>query len=146
MTGTTTRGVGQKGDAPNAVDVHVGSRVRMRRQLRGMSQEQLGKAIGLTFQQIQKYEHGTNRVSASRLYDMAEALDVPISYFFEEIPDEIANRPRSKSGVAESVEYDPSVNPMAKREATALVRNYFRISDPDVRRRLFEMTRVLADS
>jgi transcriptional regulator with XRE-family HTH domain len=118
----------------------------MRRQLLGMSQEQLGKAIGLTFQQIQKYEHGTNRVSASRLYDMAEALDVPISYFFEDIPDEIAKRPQKSAGAAANVEYDPSVNPMAKREATALVRNYFRIADPDVRRRLFEMARVLAES
>ena len=145
MAAMTARGTGQK-EAPNAVDVHVGSRIRMRRQLLGMSQEQLGKAIGLTFQQIQKYEHGTNRVSASRLYDMAEALEVPISFFFEELPDEITRRPRGKAGVVEHVEYDPSLNPMAKREATALVRNYFRISDSDVRRRLFEMTRVLAES
>jgi len=99
MSGTAARAVGQK-EAPNAVDVHVGSRIRMRRQLLGMSQEQLGRAIGLTFQQIQKYEHGTNRVSASRLYDMAEALEVPISFFFEELPDEIVRRPRDKTGAA----------------------------------------------
>ncbi len=116
----------------------------MRRQILGMSQDQLGRAIGLTFQQIQKYETGTNRVSASRLFDMAQVLDVPISFFFEGLPEDV---PSPRRGPAEAGrEYDPSTDPMAKREATSLVRNYFRISDPDVRRRLFDMTRVLADS
>ncbi|WP_348657957.1 helix-turn-helix transcriptional regulator [uncultured Thalassospira sp.] len=69
--------------APNPVDVHVGSRVRLRRTLLGMSQEKLGEAIGLTFQQIQKYERGANRVGASRLYDLSKALDVPVSFFFD---------------------------------------------------------------
>src|SRR5579862_1779426 len=70
---------------PNPIDVHVGSRVRLRRTLLGMSQEKLGEAIGLTFQQVQKYERGANRVGASRLYDLSQVLDVPVSYFFEEI-------------------------------------------------------------
>lgn len=69
--------------SPNPVDIHVGSRVRLRRTLLGMSQEMLGDAIGLTFQQIQKYERGTNRISASRLYDLSRALDVPVSFFFD---------------------------------------------------------------
>src|SRR5512143_3127512 len=70
---------------PNPIDVHVGSRVRLRRTLLGMSQGRLGDAIGLTFQQVQKYERGTNRVSSSRLFDLARVLDVPVSYFFEEM-------------------------------------------------------------
>src|SRR5256885_4646469 len=69
---------------PNPVDVHVGARVRLRRTLLGMSQEKLGDAIGLTFQQVQKYERGANRIGASRLYDLSRVLDVPVSYFFEE--------------------------------------------------------------
>ncbi len=74
----------QKSDKPNPIDVHVGSRVRLRRTLLGMSQEKLGEAIGLTFQQVQKYERGANfRVGASRLYDLSRVLDVPVSYFFE---------------------------------------------------------------
>ena len=71
---------------PNPVDVHVGNRMRQRRTLLGMSQEKLGEALGLTFQQVQKYERGMNRVSASRLFDLSRVLDVPIAYFFEEMP------------------------------------------------------------
>src|SRR5579862_3410669 len=82
-----TTGRRQKADKPNPVDVHVGSRVRLRRTLLGMSQEKLGDAIGLTFQQVQKYERGANRIGASRLYDLARVLDVPVSYFFEELGD-----------------------------------------------------------
>src|SRR3546814_20113266 len=72
---------------PNPVDVHVGSRVRLRRTLLGMSQEKLGEAIGLTFQQVQKYERGTNRIGASRLFDLSKVLDVPVGFFFEELGD-----------------------------------------------------------
>src|SRR5579883_2782253 len=75
----------RKSDKPNPVDVHVGARVRLRRTLLGMSQEKLGEAIGLTFQQVQKYERGANRIGASRLWDMSRILNCPISYFFEEI-------------------------------------------------------------
>src|SRR6185369_2529188 len=76
------RGGRPKIDTPSPVDVHVGSRVRLRRTLLGMSQEKLGTAIGLTFQQIQKYERGSNRIGSSRLYEFAKVLDVPVSYFF----------------------------------------------------------------
>src|ERR1041385_4815801 len=72
--------------APNPVDVHVGQRVRMRRVLLGMSQEKLGAALGLTFQQIQKYERGANRIGSGRLYQLAKVLDVPLSYFYDELP------------------------------------------------------------
>src|ERR1700752_933156 len=80
----------RKTDKPNPIDVHVGSRVRLRRTLLGMSQEKLGEAIGLTFQQVQKYERGANRVGASRLYDLSRVLDVPVSFFFDDISTEVA--------------------------------------------------------
>src|ERR1700743_1014534 len=79
------RGGRPKIDAPSPVDLHVGSRVRLRRTLLGMSQEKLGNAVGLTFQQIQKYERGANRIGASRVFDMARVLDVPVQFFFEEM-------------------------------------------------------------
>ena len=75
----------QKSDSPNPIDVQVGSRVRLRRNMLGLSQEKLGEAIGLTFQQVQKYERGANRVGSSRLFDLARVLDVPVSYFFDEM-------------------------------------------------------------
>src|SRR5262252_8632904 len=76
---------------PSPIDVHVGSRVRLRRTLLGMSQERLGEALGLTFQQVQKYERGVNRVGASRLFDLSRVLDVPISFFFDDMPDSLAS-------------------------------------------------------
>src|ERR1041384_5108638 len=82
---------------PNPIDVHVGTRVRLRRTLLGMSQEKLGEAIGLTFQQVQKYERGANRIGASRLYDLSRVLDVPVSYFFEELPDMPVGRAQQTS-------------------------------------------------
>ena len=82
--------------APNPVDVHVGTRVRLRRTLLGMTQTGLGQAIGLTFQQVQKYERGVNRIGSSRLYDLARVLEVPVNFFFEAMPKELA----AKSGVA----------------------------------------------
>src|SRR5215212_4959897 len=74
---------------PSPIDVHVGGRVRLRRTLMGMSQERLGEALGLTFQQVQKYERGVNRIGASRLFDLARVLDVPISFFFDDMPDSV---------------------------------------------------------
>ena len=78
---------------PNPVDVHVGQRVRLRRTLLGMSQEKLGEAIGLTFQQVQKYERGANRIGSSRLYDLSRVLDVPISYFFDDMDQQVSGQP-----------------------------------------------------
>jgi transcriptional regulator with XRE-family HTH domain len=129
---------------PNAVDVHVGSRVRLRRTLLGMSQEKLGEAIGLTFQQVQKYERGANRIGASRLFDLSRVLDVPVSFFFEDMPDAVAARSPAlaRSGTEEQEDFEP--DPLAKRETLELVRAYYRIPDPLVRKRLFEMTKALA--
>jgi transcriptional regulator with XRE-family HTH domain len=136
---TYGRGTGR----PNPVDVHVGARVRLRRTLLGMSQEKLGDAIGLTFQQVQKYERGANRIGSSRLFDLSRVLDVPIAFFFDEMPvDVAANSPAQTRGMAEEpVTYE--LDPMAKRETLELVRAYYKITDPHVRKRLFELTKAL---
>ena len=117
------------------VDVHVGKRVRHRRWLIGMTQQQLAEQVGIKFQQIQKYETGANRVSASRLWDIADALEVPVSFFFEGISD------GESGGTAEgSVPGDI----LADKEALDLVRSYYAIPE-NQRRRLFELARVLSD-
>ena len=133
---------------PHPVDVHVGSRVRMRRTLLGMSQEKLGDALALTFQQVQKYERGANRVGASRLFEISQILDVPVSFFYEEMPAETAaltpHTVDASNGQesAEELERDP----LAKRETLELVRAYYRITDPRVRKRMFELTKAVASS
>jgi transcriptional regulator with XRE-family HTH domain len=133
----------QKSDKPNPTDIHVGARVRLRRTLLGLSQEKLGDAIGLTFQQVQKYERGANRVGASRLYDLSKVLDVPVSFFFEDMAP--AGEPEARAGLAESAEgYEP--DPMLKRETLELVRAYYKIGDPHIRRRLFDLAKALAKS
>lgn len=129
---------------PNPIDVHVGARVRLRRTLLGMSQEKLGELLGLTFQQVQKYERGANRVGASRLFDLSRVLDVPVSFFFDDMSGEVeALSPRNISGLAE----EPApmeADPMTKRETLELVRAYYRIADPQVRRRVLDLARALA--
>ncbi len=132
----------QKSDKPNPVDVHVGSRVRLRRTLLGMSQEKLGDALGLTFQQVQKYERGANRVGASRLYDLSRVLDVPVAYFFEEFGEASATQLADGEGPSDPYQ----ANPMMKRETLELVRAYLRIADPQIKRRVFELTKALASA
>ena len=132
---------------PNPIDVHVGQRIRQRRTLLGMSQEKLAEAIGLTFQQVQKYERGGNRTSASRLFDLTRVLDVPISYFFEEMEAGVADKSPSRlMGVPASkmqmVTAEP--DPLAKRETLELVRAYYKITEPRVRKRLFTLVKALA--
>ena len=133
------RGTGR----PNPIDVHVGARVRLRRTLLGMSQEKLGEAIGLTFQQVQKYERGTNRIGSSRLFDLSRVLDVPIEYFFGDMPAEVAACSPAQGGGSAEKAANYELDPMAKRETLELVRAYYKISDPQVRKRLFEMTKAL---
>ena len=89
MAGVESALGADKEGRPSPIDVHVGSRIRLRRTLLGMSQERLGEALGLTFQQVQKYERGVNRVGASRLFDLSRVLDVPISFFFDDMPDSL---------------------------------------------------------
>ncbi|WP_185961449.1 helix-turn-helix domain-containing protein [Telmatospirillum sp. J64-1] len=147
---SVTRRSGSRGRTPsgkpNPIDVHVGSRVRLRRTLLGMSQEKLGEAIGLTFQQVQKYERGANRIGASRLFDLSRVLDVPVSFFFDDMSDEVSQQsPRLISGLAE--EPEPfEADPMTKRETLELVRAYYRITDPQVRRRVFDLAKALANA
>ncbi len=133
----------QKSDKPNPTDVHVGSRVRLRRTLLGMSQEKLGEAIGLTFQQVQKYERGANRVGASRLYDLSRVLDVPVSFFFEEMAPVM---PATENEPASATPGRHESDPMMKRETLELVRAYYKIPDQHVRRRLFDLAKALAKS
>jgi len=144
MAGKNGTGGAREPGRPNPVDIHVGARVRLRRTLLGMSQEKLGEAIGLTFQQIQKYERGANRIGSSRLYDLSRVLDVPVSFFFEDMPDTVAaSSPAQIRGLAEAPMEYSGADPMAKRETLELVRAYYRIRDPQVRKRLFEMAKTL---
>lgn len=117
------------------VDLHVGKRIRQRRWLVGMTQQQLAEQVGIKFQQIQKYETGANRVSASRLWDISEAMDVPVNFFFDGIENEV-----TAAGSTDSVPADL----MGDKEALDLVRSYYSIPE-NQRRRLFDLARVLSD-
>ncbi len=117
------------------VDVHVGKRIRHRRWFVGMTQQELAEHVGIKFQQIQKYETGTNRVSASRLWDISETLNVPVNFFFEGL-----ERGKAEQGSFEAIPSDL----MGNKEALDLIRSYFSIPE-NQRRRLFELARVLSD-
>lgn len=130
---------------PNPIDVHVGNRIRVRRTLLGMSQESLADAIGLTFQQIQKYEKGANRVSSSRLLDIAGVLDVEIQFFFAEMSAAVAKQTPSQlihDNELPDTAFDK--DPMARRETLELVRAYYAISEPAVRKRLRDLVASVA--
>ncbi len=126
---------------PHPVDVHVGGRVRLRRKLLGMSQTDLGKALGVTFQQIQKNERGFNRIGASRLHQLSHVRNVPIPYFFDDMPplDE-----STTSGLRGGVQEPSAPDLLAKREVLGLVRAFCRISDPKVRNALKRTAIALA--
>ena len=119
----------------NPVDAHVGTRIRLRRLLLGLSQEELGRAVGLTFQQIQRYERGDNRVGASRLFELATALNVPVSFFYDDIAQAAAGLPPVQLGSALPAGWD--------REARALVAAYHRIAHPEVRRAILAIVKAL---
>jgi transcriptional regulator with XRE-family HTH domain len=121
------------------VDVHVGKRVRHRRWMVGMTQQQLAEKVGIKFQQIQKYETGMNRVSASRLWDISEALSVPVSYFFEGM-----DRAEDAETVGETATTPPG-DILSDKEALELIRSYYAIPE-NQRRRLFELARVLSET
>ena len=111
-----------------------------------MSQERLGEALGLTFQQVQKYERGVNRVGASRLYDLSRVLDVPISFFFDDMPDTSGSQVSNThvAGFAERSDFGGhGDDPLAKRETLELVRAYYRITDPAVRKRVFDLIKSM---
>lgn len=130
----------RRGEGPNPIDIHVGARLRLRRTLLGLSQEKLGEAVGITFQQLQKYERGSNRISASRLFNLSQVLGVPVSYFFEDMPSpEHIATPSADVPPSETEEFES----MARRETLELVRAYYRIEDPSVRKRTFDLLKAL---
>lgn len=165
MTETASPLSAPKTSTPRAglVDMHVGRRIRLRRTLLGMSQEKLGEALGITFQQVQKYERGANRVGASRLYDLASALDVPISFFFDDMPasgQTADHKPPStfhgglsqtrkpfetpfQTGTA-SLFSDQEASLFSRKETIELIRAYYRIPDAVVRKRVLELVRSMA--
>ncbi len=130
---------------PNPVDVHVGSRVRLRRTLLGISQEKLGNLVGLTFQQIQKYERGANRIGGSRIYEFSVIMGVPVGFFFDDMPEELkTHEGRFAAGLRDKEQGTYEIDPLARRETLQLVRAYYKITDPKVRKRIFELIKVLA--
>ncbi len=132
-----------RGRGISPIDVHVGARLRQRRTLLGMTQTNLDDAIGVSFQQMQKYENGANRISASRLFALSRILDVPIQFFFDDMPAAVAASSPAQGGgrTKKPPSYEP--DPMAKRETLGLVRAYYKIRDPEIRKHLFEMTKTL---
>lgn len=128
----------------NPIDVHVGSRVRLRRMLLGMSQEKLGEHLGLTFQQVQKYEKGVNRIGASRLFDLARVLGVPVQFFYDEVPDAQADNSAPIAGFAEPPSETYVIEFLSSREGMELNKAFARISDPRLRRAVVDMVRALA--
>jgi len=129
--------------APNPIDKHVGSRVRMRRMMLGMSQEKLGDALGLTFQQVQKYEKGTNRIGASRLQQISQILQVPVAFFFEGapiVPGEFAPAPRSQEAPSPAYVSDF----LATSDGLSLTKAFMRIKDAKLRRRIVDLVQQMA--
>ena len=126
---------------PHSVDVHVGKRVRQRRKMMGITQEKLGESLGLTFQQVQKYERGTNRVSASKLFEMAVFLKVPVSYFYEDMIAQSAHPMVMESGES-TFEHEH----LTSRESRELLLSYYRLPNDKVRKRVMELVRSLVES
>ncbi|MBT5384060.1 MAG: helix-turn-helix transcriptional regulator [Kordiimonadaceae bacterium] len=128
---------------PNPIDIYVGSRLRFRRALIGMSQEKLGNALEITFQQVQKYERGTNRISSSRLFQISRILDVSVSFFFDDMDTEII---KQTEGMAEINKQVLQVDKLSRRETLEFVRAYYKITDPMVRKKIFEMVKAIGNS
>jgi len=125
---------------PNFVDRHVGNRVRMRRLLVGMSQEKLGELLGITFQQVQKYEKGSNRVSASRLYQISRVLGVPVQFFYDELKED-----DGPSGFAESAGADAIAGALQSPDGVQIARIFSETTDPDKRKLILNAVKLLAD-
>ena len=134
---------------PNPIDVHVGNRIRLRRTLLGISQQLLAEKMGITFQQVQKYEKGTNRVSSSRLFDLTRIFDVPIAYIYDEMGTDVSQQsPRqiSRAGYARPKLIDIPADPVMKRETLELVRAYYGIRSERVRARLRSLVATIAET
>jgi transcriptional regulator with XRE-family HTH domain len=127
---------------PNPMDAHVGTRVRLRRMLLGMSQEKLGEHLGLTFQQVQKYEKGVNRIGASRLFDLSRVLGVPVQFFYDEAPQDVLDISHSP-GFAERPAESYVLEFLSTRDGLELNKAFVKITDPRVRRSVVELVRTL---
>ncbi|HEX4534326.1 MAG TPA: helix-turn-helix transcriptional regulator [Rhizomicrobium sp.] len=127
---------------PNPIDGQVGSRVRLRRMLVGMSQERLGELLGLTFQQVQKYEKGVNRIGAGRLFEVSRILDVPIDYFYEDVSSQVMGR---APGFGEETESAPVMDFVSSPEGLQLSLAFMRIRDPKVRKRVLDLVKSLVE-
>lgn len=138
---------------PNPIDVHVGNRIRLRRTLLGLSQEKLASLLGLTFQQVQKYERGMNRVGASRLWDIGKVLEVPINFFFEDMDKSVASQsPRMFSlnennpALLAEEEETYEVDPMQKQETIELVKAYYKIPNRKAAKHMFDLIIAMSKS
>ncbi|HCS22517.1 MAG TPA: helix-turn-helix domain-containing protein [Alphaproteobacteria bacterium] len=136
-------------EGPHPVDIHVGTKVKSRRLMLGLSQEELAKSIGLTFQQVQKYERGSNRISVSRLTDISRALKVPVDYFLEGCANVLMNgtggaRKPAMKGVSDTPQATLEPDPMTKRDVLELIRAYEQISTPQLKKQLLEMAKAMA--
>ena len=138
---------------PNPVDIHVGNRVRMYRTLKGLSQEKLGEALGLTFQQVQKYEKGLNRIGASRLWDISQVLETPIALFYEGISDETKSLSPRNLNVDEKADFTNKLSqiteaidsdPLNRKETLELMRAYYSIADRTLAQKIFDLIKSLA--
>ncbi len=138
---------------PNPIDVHVGHRIRLRRTLLGLSQEKLASLLGLTFQQVQKYERGMNRVGASRLWDISKVLEVPINFFYEDMNKDVASQsprmfsiPDSKPLLLQEDEVSYDTDPMQKQETIELVKAYYKIPNRKAAKQLFDLIITMSKS
>ncbi len=129
---------------PNPIDIHVGARVRLRRNLLGLTLQTLAKAVGVTYQQLQKYEWGVNRIGASRLFNLSRVLDVPISFFFEDLSPAAAGGVRRRTrGLSEATAAALEPDLLFKRETVGLIRAYYRVKDPRVRKRVLDLLQAV---
>jgi len=140
-----------RSENPDPVDIHVGARLRLRRNLAGFSQEQLGKSLGLTFQQVQKYERGTNRMGSSRLFQVAKILSVPVAYFFEDLPSTLTQpmQPGFADNDQAPIQNAPNAGMLDdeilhRRETLEFVRAYYRIQDPKKRHKLYQLVHSMS--
>ena len=129
---------------PNPIDIHVGARVRLRRNLLGLTLQTLAKAVGVAYQQLQKYERGVNRIGASRLFNLSRVLDVPISYFFEDLsPAAAGGGKRRTRGLSEAPAAVLEPDSLSKPETVELIRAYYRVTDPQLRKRFLDLLKAL---
>ena len=136
-------------DGPDPIDIHVGQRMRLRRTMLGKSQDQMARALGVSFQQVQKYERGTNRISASRLFDVSRFLSVPVSYFFKDLTrDAVAARDEEVKVhfTDDETDIDDQGDPMKRTESLELIQTYWRLPGEVVRGRVLEMLKSLVRS